>query len=192
MWHTWMNNRISALILISIWSSLLFVSNDLGTAFATTKLVSINGEGFGNSGILFKSFVDCTTQQQKQFDGGSYANFTVDLSNMSKSNNGVGRWMIEYTTGEISGFNTPLIGGFFTNGSLNGNHYSLTGLDTVDNVCGGPSTPILLTGECGENKAVNFQFANGEKTGSTVPPGGSKVYYLFGSEVHCTTTNINH
>jgi hypothetical protein len=99
--------------------------------------------------------------------------------------------MIEYKSGDISGFNMLFIGGFITNGNLTGNHYSLRGVETVDTVCREPPTPIVLTGECGENKDVNYQFANGEKTGSTVPPDGSKVYYLFGTVVHCTVNNIN-
>jgi hypothetical protein len=109
---------------------------------------------------------------------------------MSKSE--IGTWNIEYKTGELSHFNLLFKGGFFSNGKINEGHYSLTGLETVDTVCGGAPTSINLTGECGENKPVNYQFANGEKTGSTVPPNSGQVYYLFGSGVRCTapsTTN---
>jgi hypothetical protein len=181
-----MEIRILALILVGIWSSLIFVSHDLGSAFAKTKLVSIQGEGFGNNGLRFKSFVDCNNQQHKFFDGGSHTNFTVDLSNTTMSKSVVGTWNIEYKSGELSHLNLLSKGGFFTNGKINGTHYSLTGLETVDTVCGAPPTSVILTGECGENKAVNYQFANGEKTGSTVPPNGGQVYYLFGSDVRCT------
>jgi hypothetical protein len=192
MWCTWTKNRISALILVGIWSSLLFVSNDLGTAFAKTKLVSIQGEGFGNNGMRFKSFVDCNNQQHKLFDGGSHTNFTVNLSNTAMSKSGIGTWNIEYKSGELSNFNLLSKGGIIINGKINGSHYSLTGLETVDTVCGGQPTPIILTGDCGENKAVNYQFANGQKTGSTVPPNGGQVYYLFGSDVRCTVDSSNN
>jgi hypothetical protein len=187
-----MQIRISALILISIWSSLIFVSHDLGFAFAKTNLVSIQGEAFGNDGLRFKSFVDCSNQQHKFFDGGSHTNFTVDLSNTTMSKSVVGTWNIEYKSGELSHFNSLSKGGFFSNGKINGSHYSLTGLETVDTVCGGAPTPIILTGECGQNKAVNYQFADGEKTGSTVPPNSGQVYYLFGSDVRCTADSTNN
>jgi hypothetical protein len=181
-----MEIRISALILISFLSLLLFVSHDIGSAFAKTKLVSIQGEGFGNNGLRFNSFVDCSNQQHKFFDGGSHTNFTVDLSNTTMSKSGIGTWIIEYKTGGLSHLNLLSKAGFFTNEKINGSHYSLTGLETVDTVCGGAPTSIMLTGECGENKAVNYQFANGEKTGSTVPPFGGQVYFLFGSDVRCS------
>lgn len=187
-----METRISVLILVGILSSLLFVSHDLGSAFAKMKLVSIQGEGFGNNGLRFKSFVDCSNQQHKFFDGGSHTNFTVDLSKTTMNNSGIGTWNIEYKSGELSHFNLLSKGGFFTNGKINGSQYTLTGLETLDTVCGAPPTSIILTGECGENKAVTYQFANGEKTGSTVPPNSGQVYYLFGSDVRCTapsTTN---
>jgi hypothetical protein len=187
-----MEIRILALILVGIWSSLIFVSHDLGSAFAKTKLVSIQGEGFGNNGLRFKSFVDCNNQQHKFFDGGSHTNFTVELSHTTMRKSGVGPGNSEYQSGELSHLNLLSKGGFFTNGKINGTHYSLTGLETVDTVCGAPPTSVILTGECGENKAVNYQFANGEKTGSTVPPNSGQVYYLFGSDVRCTapsTTN---
>ena len=187
-----MEFRISALILISIWSSLLFASHDIGTAFAKTKLISIQGEGFGNDGLRFKSFVDCSNQQHKFFDGGSHTSFTVDLSNTTMNKSVVGTWNIEYKSGELSHLNLLSNGGYFSNGKINGSHFSLTGLETVDTVCGGAPTSIILTGECGVNKAVNYQFANGEKTGSTVPPNSGQVYYLFGSDVHCTADSSNN
>jgi hypothetical protein len=188
-----MEIRISALIFIGILSSLLFISNDIArSVFAKTTLVSIHGEGFGNDGSRFKSFVDCSNQQHQSFDGGSYTSFTVDLSNKTMSKSGIGTWTIEYKTGELSHYNLLSKGGYFTNEMINGTHYSLRGLETVDTVCGQAPTSIMLTGECGKNKAVNYQFTNGEKTGSTTPPLGSQVYYLFGSDVRCTVDSSNN
>jgi hypothetical protein len=185
-------SKISAFILISICSCLLVVSHGPETAFASVKLVSIQGEGFGNNGFRFNSFVDCANQQHQSFHGGSYTHFTADLSNLTKSKNGIGTWMIEYKNDGIAGLKTLVNGGSLTNGSINGSHYSLTGLETVNSVCGGSPTPIILTGECGQNTAVSYQFANGEKTGSTVPPSGDKVDYLFGSDVRCTADSSNN
>jgi hypothetical protein len=190
-----MTTRISVLFLVGIWSSLLCVPHDIGSAFAKTRLISIQGEGFGNNGWRFKSFVYCSNQQHKFFDGGSHTKFTVVLPNTTMSKSGIGTWNIEYKSGgggELSHSNLLSKGGLLINGRINGSHYSLTGLETVDTVCGGPPTSIILTGECGENKAVNYQFANGEKTGSTAPPNGVQVYYLFGSDVHCTVDGSNN
>jgi hypothetical protein len=186
-----MEPKISPLILVSFLSSLVFVPHDIGSALAKTKLVSIQGEGFGNDGWRFKSFVDCNNQQRQFFDGGSHTSFTVGLSNNTMSKSRIGTWIIEYKTGELSHFNLFSKEGYFTTEKMNGSYYTLTGLETVDTVCGGGPTPIILTGECGENKAVSYQFANGEKTGSTVPPLGSQVNYLFGSDVRCTIDSSN-
>jgi hypothetical protein len=181
-----------ALILVCMCSFLLFVSHQLGSAFANTKLFSIKGEGFGNNGLSFKSFVDCgSSQRYRYYDGGSYTNFTYDSSNTSKNQNGMGKWMIRYESGGLSGSNIRLMGGFLTNGKLIGNNYSLAGIETLDSVCGIAPSPILLSGECGENKAVNYQFSNGEKTGSTAPPDGREVFYLFGSDVRCSVNNFS-
>jgi hypothetical protein len=108
------------------------------------------------------------------------------------SKRGIGTWNIEYKSGELSNSNLLSKEGFFISGKINGSHYSLTGLETVDTVCGGQPTPIILTGDCGDNKAVNYQFANGEKTGSTVPPNGGQVNYLFGSDVRCTVDSSSN
>ena len=180
-----MDIRISALTVIGIFLTLLMASHDTGPVFATTKLVSIQGEGFGNNGWRFKSFVNCGNQQH-DFPGGSHAIFTADLSNKTMMNKGeMGRWNIEYKTGELPQPGLLSQSGYFTNVKINGSHYSLTGSETIDTVCGRAPTSIIITGECGENKAVNYQFGNGEKIGSTVPPYGGRVQYLFGSDVRC-------
>jgi hypothetical protein len=185
---------ISALIFIGILSSLSFISHDIaGFAFGKmTTLISIHGDGFGNDGSRFKSFVDCSNQQHQIFDGGSHTNFSVDLSNKTLSKNKIGTWIIEYKTAELSHHNLLSKGGYFTNEKMNGSHYSLTGLETIDSVCERAPTSIMLTGECGENKPITYIFANGEKTGSTTPPFGGQVYYLFGSNVQCTTVDSNN
>lgn len=186
-----MEPKIPPLILVSFLSPLLLVSHDIGSAFAKTNLVPIQGEGFGNDGWRFKSFVDCNHQQRQFFDGGSHTIFTVGWSNNTISKSGIGTWIIEYKTGELSHFNLFSKKGYFTTEKMNGSYYTLTGLETADTVCGSGPTSIILTGECGENKAVSYQFANGEKTGSTVPPLGNQVYYLFGSDVRCTVDSSN-
>jgi hypothetical protein len=178
-------SRISSLISAAIMLSMLFISYH-SSAFAQTKFVSIHGEGFGNDGLHFRSFVDCTSQQHKLFFGGSHLNFAANLSNTTKSQNGIGTWMIKYKSGELPNLNSLVKAGTLTNGTISGSHYNLKGLETTDTVCGGSPTQVTLSGECGQNTAVNYDSANGEKTGSTVPPQGKEVFYLFGSDVHCT------
>jgi len=91
-----MKIRISNLILISIWSSsLILFPHDVGSPFAKTNLVSIQGEGFGNDGSRFKSFVDCSNQQHNFFYGGYHTNFTVDLLNTTMSKSVIGTWNID-------------------------------------------------------------------------------------------------
>src|SRR5690348_11144365 len=187
-----MDIRISPLILaVVIATSILFLSRDL-SAFAQTKYVSIQGEGFGNDGLHFRSFVDCSNQQHKLFYGGSHMNFTANnLSGITNTKNPIGTWMIKYNGGGPFDLNMLVKAGILTNGTIDGNHYNLQGLEITDTVCGGPPSKVILSGECGKNTAVNFNSASGEKTGSTVPPDGRKVYYLFGSDVHCIAGN-NH
>jgi hypothetical protein len=184
-----MDSRISAIIVSGIFLTLLIAPHDIGSVFATTKLVSIQGEGFGNDGWRFKSFVDCSKQQHELFQGGSHAIFMVNSSNKTMNKGEIGRWNIEYNTGELPQPRLLSQSGYFTNEKINGSHYSITGFETIDTVCGGAPTSIIVTGQCGENKAVNYQFGNGEKIGSTVPPSGGQVQYLFGSDVRCTVDN---
>lgn len=184
-----MDIRISALIVSGTFLTLLIAPHDIGSVFATTKIVSIQGEGFGNDGWRFKSFVDCSNQQHELFQGGSHTIFTVDSSNKTMNKGEIGRWNIEYKTGELPQPRSLSQSGYFTNEKINGSHYSLNGFETIDTVCGGAPTSIIISGQCGENNAVNYQFGNGEKIGSTVPPYGGQVQYLFGSEVRCTAVN---
>jgi hypothetical protein len=183
-----MQMRISALILIIIWSFLL-VPNVPASTLAKIKAASIHGEGFGNNGLHFMSFVDCTNQQHKFFYGGSHTNFIVDLSNTTNGKKEIGTWMIEYKNGALSDSNLLFQRGFLINGTVNGSQYNLTGLESIDTVCKESPTRVTITGQCGNNTTVNYKFANGEKMGSTVPPNGDKVYYVFGSNVHCTIDN---
>jgi hypothetical protein len=172
--------------LIAVTASIVILSISLTeSGFAKMKVISITGEGFGNNGIHFRSFVDCPKQQDRFFYGGSHINFTADLSNNKPEKKSIGTWMIEYKSGTLSEFNTLSKGGYFTNATMNGRHYTLTGFETTDRVCTAQPTSIVLTGECGVNIPISYTFANGEKIGSTVPPNGNKVYYFFGSSVQC-------
>jgi hypothetical protein len=182
--------RISALILIISWT-LLLVPHVSESAIAKTTVASIRGEGFGNNGVHFMSFADCANQQHKLFYGGSHMNFTVDLSKITKGEKQIGTWTIEYKNGALADSNSSFQRGFFTSGTINDGQYSLTGLESTDTVCKESPTPVTVTGQCGDNTTVNYRFSNGEKTGSTIPPNGDKVYYLSGSNVNCTINNNN-
>jgi hypothetical protein len=59
-------------------------------------------------------------------------------------------------------------GGTITGGQIAGNHYTLTGIETFDNTCGGPiPTEIVIDGKCttGSGRIIQIQFtaSNGER-----------------------------
>jgi len=178
--------------LIFMLSLLLFFPIEIGSTHAKMNQVSMQGQAFGNDGMRFKTFVDCSNQRHLQFSGGARTNFTIGSTEKSMTKSGIGTWSIEYKTGEISNNSVFYKKGYFTSEIINGNHYVLLGTENVDTVCGGAPTSIIVSGEFGENNPVYYQFADGEKMGSTVPPDGSRIYYLLGSDVSSTIETSNN
>ena len=134
--------------------------------------------------MRFKSFVECPNHVLKLFDGGSHLSLSASISTIKNSNNAIGLWQMEYKDSASPYFQTSR--GIFSGGFVDGINYTLFGTETANNICQGPPSRVIISGECGNNTPVFSKYDDGREIGSTVPPNSHKVYYLLTSQTLCT------
>ena len=165
-------------------SAILF--NNGNTVYSINQGI-ISGTGYGNNGERFGSFMTCSEPDVVHYFKGSTINFKTSLTDNSgvgkNSGTSLGSWVIDFIAENSQ---SPVrIGGQIIESNLDHNTYTLVGEKTFDNVCNNTGNAITLTGGCGENTRIWFLDSNNEKVGSTTPPYGDKINYVFGSEVDC-------
>ncbi len=140
------------------------------------------GEGFGNSGLRFKSLALCANgihyfeKLSILFDDGK------DKNADAKSEKS-GKWKMHFKAGDASHFFQKE--GDVISSSVKDNNYVIVGKENVDNVCGEVGGIVIFYGKCGTNTPIHIASSNGERVGSTIPPSGNNIYYTFGSHVIC-------
>ena len=156
-------------------------------AYQNVQASKIQGEGFGNNGARFKSFVVCPDGKKHFFDGGSYLQFNAVGDKVNRYGKVSGQFTINYYS---SVGNIEHEAGFFSNGVISKPSYILRGIETNNTICHNTSSKITIffSGLCGNN--VNIDHASDGRrilSGSTLP-NFIKVssFSFFGSKVICT------
>jgi hypothetical protein len=146
----------------------------------------IQGEGYGNNGARFKSFVACLDGKRYSFDGGSHLKLNASGNKVNNYNSIYGRFIIEY---HDSVGNVQHESGLFVDGALSKPSYILKGIEIDNTICHGPSrTIVTLSGLCGNDVAINYA-SNDKKTlsGSMLPNLiRTDSFSFYGSKVVCT------
>jgi hypothetical protein len=171
--------------------SLIFALVDIGFSHQPVlgvQAIGVQGEGFGNNGERFASFVDCGDGKKEFYNGGSHLKFSSTISDHSvddeENNNMSGEWKIEFRTSGTSEFQYK--SGSFSIGKISNNIFTLSGVETKDDVCRAAPSNMTITGYCNDSAPIYYDASNGQKIGSTVPNSEEPIYYLFGSQIHCS------
>lgn len=153
-------------------------------AYQSAQAFKIYGEGFGNNGARFKSFVVCPDGQKHFFDGGAYLQLAAAGNKINGFGNISGQFAIRYYD---SLGNTEHESGFFLNGVISKPSYLLQGTETTNTVCNSTSKiTVILFGLCGDNVNINYASADRRtQSGSTSLPSSTKASSFFGSKVVC-------
>lgn len=140
------------------------------------------GEGFGNSGLRFKSLALCNNgihyfeELSVLFDSGE------DKKTDTKGEK-IGKWKMDFKAGDASHLFQKE--GDIIGSSLKDNSYVVVGKENVDNLCDDVGDTVIFYGKCGTDTPIHIAISNGERVGSTIPPSGNSIYYVFGSHVIC-------
>lgn len=172
--------------------SILLLLTVVTTAFSivgyqNVQAFKIQGEGFGNNGARFKSFVICPDGRKHFFDGGSHLQFSAATNKASRFGNISGEFTIKY----YDGLGKPEYEtGIFSNGVLSKSSYLLRGIEASNTVCNNTSKVVIIfSGLCGDNVNINYGSEDGRMlSASTLPNSIQEVSSpsFFGSNVICT------
>jgi hypothetical protein len=144
----------------------------------------ILGQGHGNNGLRFPSFVECGDGTRHFYSGGSRLMFSSNSQDTSKKDQKIlGSWEIELRSSEEN--ETKYKSGTLTNIQIIGNTYSLSGLELEDDVCSQGRTTIEIAGRCQNESLIYFRSSDGTKIGSIHPSNSEPVHLFFGSEILC-------
>lgn len=158
------------------------------------EILKISGESYGNSGGRFRSFIECSSDEQgltKYFSGGSHLimSATVLDNHQSAEGTATGFWQLDFhANGESS---STLKNGTFYSGQVSDEEgsgtraFTLRGVETTDTVCGGAPRQVTIRAICTDTTPVYYIELDGDKVGSTTPPIGHDIYYLFSHKMKC-------
>jgi hypothetical protein len=173
---------------MALFGGQLAVSSEFGFAYG----YSMHGEGFGNNGVRFQSFVGCG-DDHKRFAGGAHLEFKV-ISNRSDQDRIFspfsGAYKIELWE---SGKSFPLIkSGDIVLGIVdNSSSFLLVGREKYDTVCETKIMndlqleTIILTGTCGEANNLSYLSMDDVTIGSISPPQYARTPSFPSSNVWC-------
>jgi hypothetical protein len=175
--------RINTLVVTIMLVAVITIT--LGTgAYGDVEAFTIKGDGFGNNGARFKSFVVCSDGQKHSFGGGSYLQLNATGSGINSYGSAYGQFIIKYYD---SRGNVEHESGYFSNGVLSPPLYILHGIETSNTICHSiPKTTFAFSGHCGNNVNINYILYDKKMlSGSTSSPDFIKVSSFFGSKVLC-------
>jgi hypothetical protein len=153
-------------------------------AYRDVEAFKIKGDGFGNNGARFKSFVVCPDGKKHFFDGGSYLQLNVTGGNINEHGSVSGQFIIKYYDG-IG--NIEHESGFFSNGALSQSSYILRGIETNNTICHNiPKITLIFSGLCGNNVNINYASDNKKILSGSTSPNFMQASSFFGSKVLCT------
>jgi hypothetical protein len=157
---------LASILVLSFVAAVQLVSTTNSNVAYAQTVTQVNGVSDGNT-------VTCPNGQVLRTGlnefGSGFLNFLLSFSASGTSGSMTGTWTISgfYSGGIAGGDATITKSGTITGGKVSGNHVVLTGVENVDNLCGGPvPSDIRITGTCQPDNRVstkvNFQAKNGE------------------------------
>jgi hypothetical protein len=150
----------------------------------------IRGQGFGNNGLRFSSFVDCGDGTKLFFSGGSRLLFSSKFQDKPENVQAIlGSWQIQLLDSDKN--MTSLRGGILTHANITDNNYYLSGLELENDACNQGLTTIEISGKCLDESPIHFKTFDKSRVGSITPNDRDPVYSFYGSKIKCEVVNNN-
>lgn len=144
----------------------------------------IRGQGLGNNGLRFSSFVDCGDGTKLFFSGGSRLLFSSKFQDKPENVQAIlGSWQIQLFDSDKN--TTSQRSGILTHANITDNNYYLSGLELEDNACNQGPTTIEIRGKCLDESPIHFKTFDNSRVGSITPNDIEPVYSFYGSKIAC-------
>jgi hypothetical protein len=150
----------------------------------------IRGQGLGNNGLRFSSFVDCGDGTKLFFGGGSRLLFSSKFQDKPENVQAIlGSWQLQLLDSDKN--TTSQRSGILTHVNITDNNYYLSGLELENDVCNQGPTTIEISGKCLDESPIRFKSSDKSKVGSVTPNDTEPVYSFYGSKITCEVFDSN-